>query len=148
MTILSTPMKHRKSKLIKLNNRSFDKRGYITSIIDENTSNTSIILSKKNSIRSNHYHKKDFHYMYLISGEMHYFYKKINGRKLNYIFLKKGMVIFTPPNEIHTCFFSKDTKMLVSSKNPRDKRTYEMDTVRIEMLNIHQIKEYIKNIAK
>ena len=35
----------------------------------------------------------------------------------------------------HAMFYTKDTNMLVVSKNPRDQKTYEEDTVRIDFMN-------------
>ena len=32
-------------------------------------------------------------------------------------------------------FYTKDTNILVLSKNPRDQKTYEDDTVRIDFMN-------------
>ena len=35
----------------------------------------------------------------------------------------------------HAMFYTKDTNILVLSKNPRDQKTYENDTVRIDFMN-------------
>ena len=48
------------SKLFKNEIRDEDKRGEILSIVDYNISNVSIITCNEGTIRSNHYHKKDF----------------------------------------------------------------------------------------
>ena len=66
----------KKSKFIKKIIRNADSRGEIISLIDQKTSNISIIKSSAGSIRSNHFHKKDWHYMYILNGKMDYFYKK------------------------------------------------------------------------
>ena len=52
-----------KSILIKNIERSKDNRGGILSIVDDKISNVSLITCNKGSIRSNHYHLKDFHYV-------------------------------------------------------------------------------------
>ena len=57
--------------------RSQDPRGQILSIVDDKISNVSIITCVPGSIRSNHYHLKDFHYMYVLEGEIDYFFKPI-----------------------------------------------------------------------
>ena len=49
--------------------------------------------------------------------------------------IKKDDIIFTPKNEIHATFFPLRTKLIVSSKLPRDQETYENDTVRVEFIN-------------
>ena len=103
----------KKSKIIKNISRNKDKRGYILSIVDDNLSNVSIISCNKGSIRSNHYHLKDFHYMFVLEGEIDYFFKDLKTDKIRYLKIKKGENIFTPPNEIHATQFPKKTKLLV-----------------------------------
>ena len=64
------------SKKIKKIVRSADARGSIISIIEERTNNISIINCLPKTIRSNHFHKKDFHFMYVLEGIMEYFFVK------------------------------------------------------------------------
>lgn len=82
--------------------------------------------------------------MYVLNGEIDYFFKKINGKKINYIKVKKNDLIYTPPMEIHSTYFQKNTTLIVSSKNPRDQATYEKDTVRVEMITNKNIKHLLK----
>ena len=55
--------------LIELEKAHIDNRGFIQSIINEPHTNVSIIESKKLTLRSNHYHLTDSHYMYTLKGE-------------------------------------------------------------------------------
>ena len=137
-------IKKKTSFKIKTNLRNKDSRGSILSICDIPCKNVSIIYCKKNTIRSNHFHKKDYHIMYVQEGEIDYFYREINSKKLKYLKVKKDELIFTPPNEIHSTFFPKNTKLIVSSKNPRDQATYEKDTTRVEIITKSNIKELLK----
>lgn len=141
-------IKKKNSFKIKTKLRNKDLRGSILSICDVPCKNVSIINCNKNTIRSNHYHNRDYHVMYVLDGEIDYFYKKINSNKLHYIKVKKNELIFTPPKEIHSTFFPKKTKLIVSSKNPRDKFTYENDTTRIEIINLKNIKKILRNVRK
>jgi oxalate decarboxylase/phosphoglucose isomerase-like protein (cupin superfamily) len=136
------------SAVIKTLSRSNDSRGYIKSICDMPIQNVSIIKCNKNTIRSNHYHFKDYHIMHILEGEVYYFYKKINEKKLKFIKVKKGENIFTPPKEFHATYFPKKTILIVSSKNPRDQKTYEKDTVRIELITKRNIKSILKQNEK
>ena len=43
--------------------------------------------------------------------------------------------------------FSKNTKLIVSSKNPRDQATYEKDTTRVEIITKSNIKELLKKMS-
>ena len=124
-----------KSRLFKSITRDNDIRGSIVSIVDDVVQNVSLITCNAGSIRSNHYHKKDFHYMYVLEGEIDYFYKELNNDVVHYFKVKKNDIIFTPKNEIHATFFPLRTKLIVSSMLPRDQETYENDTVRVEFIN-------------
>ena len=125
----------KKSTLFKNIQRDEDARGGILSIVDEAVENVSIITCTPGSIRSNHYHHKDFHFMYVLEGDFDYFFKDLDGGDVEYLKVKAGETIFTPPNEIHACYFPEKTRLIVSSKNPRDQETYEADTVRVEFIN-------------
>ena len=124
-----------KSKLFKNESRNKDYRGEIKSIVDAKISNVSIITCNANSIRSNHYHKKDFHFMYVLKGKINYFFSDLEKKNIKFLKIKKGDTIFTPKMEIHATHFPVDTTLIVSSGYPRDQKTYEEDTVRVEFLN-------------
>lgn len=135
-----------KSKKIKNIIRSQDPRGSILSIVDEKVNNVSIITCLPKSIRSNHWHKKDWHYMYVLEGLMEYFF--VNKNKVFFMKIKKGDNVFTPPNELHATYFPVKTVLLVSSKNPRDKKTYERDTVREKLIDLKNYKSIKKSAKK
>ena len=139
---------HKKSKILTNIKRSNDNRGSILSIVDHQVLNVSIIESKKNTIRSNHYHRKDFHFMYVLEGEIDYFYKSLENETVKYLKVSKGSTIFTPNLEIHATYFPVNTKLIVSSGFARDKKTYEDDTVRVEFINDSNLDFHIKSYAK
>tara|TARA_B100000965_G_C19359128_1_gene655192 strand:+ start:43 stop:468 length:426 start_codon:yes stop_codon:yes gene_type:complete len=136
------------TKSKKINNiiRSSDKRGSIISIVDEKVKNVSIINCLPKTIRSNHWHKKDWHYMYVLEGLMEYFY--VTKNKTFYMKIKKGENVFTPPKELHATYFPVKTILLVSSKNPRDKKTYEKDTVREKLIDLNNYSSIKKSAKK
>ena len=136
------------SKLFKNLFRSFDDRGSILSIVDEKVQNVSIIECNKNTIRSNHYHIKDFHFMYVLEGKIDYFFKSLTDNEVFYLEVKNGETIFTPNEEIHATFFPSNTKLIVSSGFPRDQETYEKDTVRVKFLNEENLENYLSTYAK
>ena len=136
------------SKIIDSENRDNDLRGSINSILDTEVKNVSIIVSNQNSLRSNHYHYTDWHIMHVLEGKIHYFFKKLNSQKVNYLLVSQGQNIFTPPNEIHATFFPVKTKLIVSSKNSRDRETYEKDTVRVDFINNENLKIYLEKYTK
>ena len=134
------------SQKIKKIIRSKDARGSIISIVEEKTNNISLINCKSKTIRSNHLHKKDWHFMYILDGKMDYFFVKKN--KIFFIKLKKGDLVFTPPKELHATYFPVKTILLVASKNRRDKKTYEKDTVRKKLIDFNNIKSIKANAKK
>ncbi len=138
----------KKSTLFKNILRNKDSRGQILSIVDEQVSNVSIIYCNSGSIRSNHYHLTDWHMMYVLSGKIDYFFKDINSNKVEYLDVNIGDNIFTPPMEIHATYFPVETTLIVSSLNPRDQKTYETDTVRVEFIDLKNIKDMLERYRK
>jgi len=134
------------SQKIKKIIRSKDNRGSIESIIEEKTNNISIITCNSKTIRSNHSHKKDWHYMYVLEGVMEYFF--VIKNETYFMRIKKGENVFTPPRELHATYFPVKTVLLVSSKNPRDRKTYEKDTVREELIDLKNYKSMKKSAKK
>ena len=125
-----------KEALVKLPNTHSDERGWIQPLCDLNMKSASLIFSKKNSWRANHYHKSDWHYIYVLSGIFEYYYRKTNSKEeIKKLIIKKGELLFTPPMVDHAMLYTEDTNILVVSKNPRDQKTYEEDTVRIKFKN-------------
>ena len=135
------------SKIINSIVRDNDKRGSIISLVNHNCSNVSIITCKKNSIRSNHYHLKDWHYIYVLKGSINYYYSNLKITKISHKFIKQNQIIFTPPMEVHATQFPQDSTLIVISKNKRNKKIYESDTVRINIIDNKNYKKYI-NVKK
>ena len=125
------------STIISNISRDSDDRGGILSIVDCNVKNVSIITSAANTIRSNHSHFEDFHFMYVLQGQIDYFFKDKESNKLRYLAVQEGQTVFTPNLELHATHFPVETTLIVSSKNPRDQQTYEKDTVR-EIIITHE----------
>lgn len=125
----------KKSTVFKNIQRDQDARGSILSIVDEKVENVSIITCTPGSFRSNHYHHQDFHFMYVVEGDFDYFFKDVDTGDVCYNRVKAGETIFTPPKEVHACYFPNKTTLIVSSKNPRDQETYEADTVKVDFVN-------------
>ena len=77
-----------KSTIYKNEMRNEDDRGGILSIVDTKIENVSIINCTPGSIRSNHYHHEDFHFMYVLEGDFDYFFKDIDSEEVGYLRLK------------------------------------------------------------
>ena len=122
----------------KIRPEFIDGKGGITKLLDDGKTNIKSILlitSKKGSVRSNHYHKKDAHHIYMISGAMEYYEKPVKGsKKTEKVVVKKGDIIYTPPMAIHTTRFLEDSVFMAFSIKSRNQKAYESDTVRVPSL--------------
>jgi dTDP-4-dehydrorhamnose 3,5-epimerase-like enzyme len=113
-----------------------DERGAIQSLVNFPMKNMSVITSKKGTVRSNHYHLTDWHYMYVMSGSFDYYYRPTGSSAApEVIRLTPGEMVFTPPMEDHATVFLEDTQILVMSRNPRDQESYESDVRRIVLVD-------------
>ena len=122
--------------LVKLKEKFGDKRGFIQPLCDLNMKSASLIYTKPGQWRANHYHKKDWHFIYVMKGEFEYYFRKTNsGEKITKKIVSDGELLFTGPMIDHAMLYTKETEILVMSKNPRDQKTYEEDTVRIDFMN-------------
>jgi oxalate decarboxylase/phosphoglucose isomerase-like protein (cupin superfamily) len=137
----------RTTTLFRNISRNNDPRGEILSIVDEAVMNVSIITCNAGAIRSNHYHLRDFHFMYVLDGEIDYFYKEIDTNETKYIKVREGDNIFTPDNEIHATHFPVKTRLIVTSKFPRDQDSYERDTVRVHFVTTENLQEMLARYA-
>ena len=125
-------------------NKIIDKRGFILPLVDKQSKSVSLLKSGVGAIRANHYHKSDWHYIYVLKGSFIYFYKKKNEKKTHQVIVKKGEAIFTPPKLWHAVYHHKATEMIVISKNFRDRKTYEKDTVRVNFITKKDVKKVLK----
>ena len=128
--------KYLEKDLLDLPQGHEDARGIIQPLCDLNMKSASLIVSKANTWRANHYHKNDWHFIYVLKGSFEYYFKKTNSdEKIKKKIVKKGELLFTGPVVDHAMFYTEETKIIVLSKNPRDQKTYEEDTVRIDFMN-------------
>ena len=131
-----TDEKYSNKDLINLPKGYEDARGIIQPLCDLNMKSASLIVSKPNTWRANHYHKNDWHFIYVLKGSFEYYFKKTNSdEKIKKKIIKKGELLFTGPVVDHAMFYTEETEIIVLSKNPRDQKTYEEDTVRIDFMN-------------
>jgi hypothetical protein len=117
-----------------------DARGYIQTLVNRPIRNVALITSAKGTVRSNHFHRTDWHYMYMISGAAYYYYRETgSSQKPDRLLFKQGDLVYTGPMEDHTTVFIEDSMLLAMSGNPRDQETYESDVVRIELVGEDEV---------
>jgi len=125
-------------KVIKIKPEFIDERGFITRLLDQKRYPLRAILyitSKKGAVRANHYHKKDYHYVYCLSGKFRYSEKDMfkPNSKLESVILKPGDMVLSKPMFFHRMEFLEDTVFLAFTTEPREQDIYEKGTVRMKL---------------
>jgi len=127
--------KYLNDPIVELEAPFADHRGAIYPIVDEKMESCVIIESRKGSIRANHYHKTDWHFCHVLSGEIEYYWRPTGSdgpaRKVT---VREGQCFFTPPMVDHAMVFTEDTAFITLGRNPRDQASYEADVERISLV--------------
>ena len=133
---LDDPSSWPSEKRIALPDAHVDDRGAIQPLVDLPMKNASLIISRTGALRSNHYHKTDWHFMYVLTGSFDYYYRATGTEAIPEVLrIVAGEMVFTPPMEDHATVFLEDCEMLVVSRNHRDQESYEEDVVRVQLLD-------------
>lgn len=121
----------------KISPLASDKRGDIIHLMEVNSriKDVLLIISKRGAVRANHYHKRDTHWVYLISGKFKYFEKRsgLNDKLISTTILPGDMVV-SKPGIIHAMKFIQDSTMVVFTTEKREPARYEKDTIRIKII--------------
>lgn len=114
-----------------------DERGVIQNLYEghagqlQTLGGVAVIASKAGTVRSNHWHREDAHFLYVISGEMHLYERPVGSRDApRKVVVRAGQMIFTGPQLEHTTVFPVETVMVSLSRQPRDHESHEADLVR------------------
>jgi quercetin dioxygenase-like cupin family protein len=112
-----------------------DPRGAIQTLVSGGFHTVQIITSKAGSVRANHYHKTDSHYMYIVSGRMRYVERPVeDGAEPEWTIVSAGQLIFTGPMLEHAVEFLEDTVFLNITSESRVQVDYETDLVRVTLI--------------
>ena len=113
-----------------------DSRGVIQTLVDGNIEAIQIITSVKGSVRANHFHKTDSHFMYVVSGRMKYFHRRAGEAEApTWLTIEAGQMVYSPPMVEHAVEFLEDSVFLNITGKSREQATYEDDLVRV---NLHK----------
>jgi len=111
-----------------------DARGAIQTLVDGGIQSVQVITSKAGSVRANHYHRSDSHFMYVLRGTMKYFHRRAGDTAApTWLLVQEGQMVFTPPLVEHAVEFLQDSVLLNITGKPRDQGSYEGDLVRVEL---------------
>lgn len=121
--------------IVKMEPPFLDARGAIIPLIEAEMKSALLIHSKPGSVRANHYHKLDWHYCYVLSGAIDYYHRPHGvNTEPECLRVNAGQLFFTPPMVDHAMKFPVDTSFLTLSRNARDSKSYEADTIKIELV--------------
>lgn len=111
-----------------------DSRGVIQTLVEGGIQSVQIITSRATTVRANHYHKTDSHFMYVIKGVMKYFHRPAGDTSSpKWLLVKEGQMVFSPPMVEHAVEFLEDSVFLNITGKPRDQGSYEDDLVRVDL---------------
>jgi quercetin dioxygenase-like cupin family protein len=126
------PTEHR----VTLPSPHADARGAIQPLVDLPIRNVSLITSQKGSVRSNHYHLTDWHFIFVLAGSFDYYFRPAGDTDApQRLRIETGEMLFTPPMEEHATVFLEDSRLLVISRNVRDQDVYEADVRRVALID-------------
>ncbi len=115
-----------------------DARGVIVDILDGvELRHVGLLTARRGALRGNHYHRRQWQWMYLVSGQMRIFLQDLRagpGAPVTAVEMVAGDVLSIPPLVAHAMIASEDTVFLDLNDHPRgDGSLFEEDTVRIEI---------------
>lgn len=113
-----------------------DERGAIANILEKPICHVAIITSKKGSVRANHYHPRQFQYVYLVSGCYESISKnlKVKDDKTEKRIIKPGNLVITPPMIAHAMRFLRDSIMLNLTTGQRHSHNFKQHTKKFKLV--------------
>lgn len=117
-----------------------DARGVIQNLlelgsVDVPVRGVAVITSKAGTVRSNHYHRTDSHFLFVVSGSCEYFERAVGETEIpKPITYRAGEMFWTGPMREHAVRFLEDTVLLSLSPRPRDHGSHEDDVVRVQFI--------------
>lgn len=123
------------SEMVALPPPFADARGAIQPLLEGGFASAQLISSVAGSVRANHYHREDWHYCYMVSGVMNYYWREVgSGAEPTCIRVSAGDMIFTPAMEEHAMQFLEDSVFINFANRQRDQASYEEDLVRVTLI--------------
>ena len=122
-----------------------DSRGSIQNLVHQPVGSVTVITSCANTTRAQHYHKQDAHLCFVVSGEVHYYSRKVGETcPPHFRIFTPGEMFATQPMEEHEMYFPVSTVFITLGNLPRTKTSYETDLMRFG----YSLRElYLQSIA-
>lgn len=115
-----------------------NENGFISNIAFGKFGGLAFISSRPGTIRSNHYHKTDWHFISVLSGAVHYYWRPVGSTEDPQVeIFRMGDTFFTPPMVEHAVFSQRSTEIIALSSLSRRHATHESDVVRVKLMKMH-----------
>ena len=112
-----------------------NENGEIQNLLLERFTSLAHIRSVAGAIRANHWHKTDWHYAYVLKGQVWYYWRPVGSQAVpKHEKFPAGSMFFTPPQVEHAMFFPEETDFITMAKNIRDHEHHESDVVRVRLV--------------
>lgn len=111
-----------------------NQAGTIQNLVERECGGVARIRSVAGSRRSSHYHKTDWHYLYIESGKMRYRERPVGSETVMEFTVGPGQMVYTPPMVEHWTDFTEETVMISISRLSREHDAHEADLVRVDWL--------------
>jgi len=121
---------------VPLDDPFVNQAGEIQNLLLEDFTSVALIHTRGGMVRANHYHKTDWHYAYVLSGEIHYFWRPVGVKDAKLQIFKPGSMFFTPPLVEHCMYFAEQTSFMTFARNVRDHEHHEEDVVRVRFVEV------------
>src|SRR3569623_294191 len=113
--------------------------GEIYNLLLERFTSVGLLRSVAGAVRANHYLKTVWHYTFVQSGTVEYYWRPQGSKaKPNHQTFPAGTMFFPPPMVDHAMFFPADTVIFTFAKNVRDQDHHEADVVRLPLIAVRR----------
>ncbi len=107
--------------------------GKIQNLLEQPCGGVSVIACLPGSQRSSHWHRSDWHYLYVFRGEMQYWERPVGSTdRPEYALIREGDMVYTGPNTEHWTRFPIGALLISMHSLSRTHEAHEADLVRVE----------------
>jgi uncharacterized RmlC-like cupin family protein len=132
---LDDPAQWPQEPIVTLSAPFTDARGTIQPLVDIPMRSALLIRTNPGGIRAQHYHKTDWHFIWVVSGQFEYHYRPVGATtKPTMIIVKPGQLLWTPPMLEHAMLYTESCDIIVFARNGRSQEEYERDVVRVKLI--------------
>lgn len=113
--------------------------GIITNLCFGKFGGVALLTCESGSIRSNHYHKTDSHFIVVMDEQVDYYWRPAGSKEPpKMATFRRGETFFTPPMVEHAVYSPYHSLILSVSKLSRRHDDHEADLVRVPLIRLER----------